>query len=198
MPTPAPRQPGDRAQATQARREQIAQATIEVLAERGYAATTFEAICEHAGLSSKRLISYHFATKEDLLAAVLGKVIADSAAYMRPRIHATNNPGDQLAAYIRANVEFIAAHPAHVRAVQQIVSNAKAVPGEHQNTALALLAALFANGQHTGVFRPFHPELMASTVRAAIDAVADRLLAGLDPVLCADELVTTFTHATRS
>jgi Bacterial regulatory proteins, tetR family len=69
--------PGGRAQATQARREQIVQATIDVLAERGYAGTTFDAICAHAGLSSKRLISYHFATKDDLLATVLTDAVAD-------------------------------------------------------------------------------------------------------------------------
>jgi AcrR family transcriptional regulator len=197
MPASPPRT-GDRAQATRARREQIVQATIEVLAGKGYAATTFEAICGHAGLSSKRLISYHFATKDDLLAAVLTTVIADAAAYMHPRIAAADGPREQLAAYIRANVEFVAAHPGHVRAVQQIAFNGPALPGSHEDTALGLLAELFEQGVRAGEFRPLDARLMATTVRAAIDAAAGPLLDGLDPAHCATELVTAFDHATRA
>jgi AcrR family transcriptional regulator len=196
MPASAPRA-GDRAQATQARREQIVQATIEVLAEKGYAATTFEAICGHAGLSSKRLISYHFAGKDDLLAAVLTRVVADAAAYMHPRIAAAAGPREQLTAYIRSNVEFVAAHPGHVRAIQQIAFNAGPAPVGWQDEALALLAELFEQGMRTGTFRPMDPWLMARTVRAAIDAAAEPLLAGFDPDRCATELATAFDHATR-
>ncbi|MFC4116820.1 TetR/AcrR family transcriptional regulator [Nonomuraea zeae] len=207
MPASPPRT-GDRAQATRARREQIVQATIEVLAGKGYAATTFEAICGHAGLSSKRLISYHFATKDDLLAAVLTTVIADAAAYMHPRIMAADGPRAQLSAYIRANVEFVAAHPAHVRAVQQIAFNARprpgvspdspGSPGSAEDTALALLAELFERGVRAGAFRPLDARLMATAVRAAIDAAAGPLLDGLDPEHCATELATAFDHATRA
>jgi AcrR family transcriptional regulator len=195
MPTPAP---VDRARATQARREQIVQATIEVLAERGYAGTTFEAICGHAGLSSKRLISYHFATKDDLLADVLAKVLTDAAAYMHPKIVAAEGPREKLATYIRANVEFIAANPAHVRAVQQIAFNAAPAPYGTQDRALGLLAELFEQGGRSGEFRVFDAQLMAMTVRATIDAVAARLLTGLDPAVAAEELVTTFDLATRN
>jgi AcrR family transcriptional regulator len=189
---------GDRARATEARKAQIATATIAVLAERGYGGTTFEAICEHAGLSSKRLISYHFATKDELFATVLRTVVLDAAAYMRPWLDAAQGARESLAAYIRANVAFIAAHPAHVRAVQQIVFNTPSVPSEEGDAAISRLAALFVDGQRTGSFRTFHSVLMASTLRAALDAAADRLINGLDPHLCADELAETFDRATRA
>jgi hypothetical protein len=39
---------------------------------------------------------------------------------------------------------------------------------------------------------------MAMTVRATIDAVAARVLTGLDPAVAAEELVTTFDLATRN
>ncbi|GAB1819830.1 TetR/AcrR family transcriptional regulator [Herbidospora sp. RD11066] len=188
--------PVDRASATQARRDQIVQATIEVLAERGFTGTSFEAICGHAGLSSKRLISYHFATKDDLLAAVLTKVLTDAAAYMHPKIVTAESSREKLATYIRTNVEFIAANPAHIRAVQQIAFNTQ--PTGAGNPALALLAQLFDQGREAGEFRAFDPHLMAMTVRATIDAVADRLVTGLEPVAAAEELVTTFDLATRS
>ena len=183
---------------TAARRDQIVAATIGVLAERGYAGTSYDAICVAAGLSSKRLISYHFTSKDELLAEVLHRVTADAGEYMRPAIEAAESPAEKLAAYIRSNVEFIAAKPDHVRAVQQIVSSHVPVPDEEVDGAVARLIGLFDSGQQTGDFRAFDSTLMAVTLRAAFDAVAGRLVGGSDPQLCADELTGTFHRATRS
>ena len=58
--------------------------------------------------------------------------------------------------------------------------------------------AVFDDGRRTGTFRSFDSAIMATTLRAAIDAVADRLVDRLDPELCADELVETFDRATRA
>ncbi|MEP7024912.1 MAG: TetR family transcriptional regulator, partial [Actinomycetota bacterium] len=44
-----------------ARRSQIVTATIDVIAEVGFGQASFARIAERAGLSSTRLISYHFA-----------------------------------------------------------------------------------------------------------------------------------------
>ncbi|MER7209079.1 helix-turn-helix domain-containing protein [Streptosporangium sp. NPDC020072] len=187
-----------RAAATEARRAQIASATIAVLAERGYAETTFEAICEHAGLSSKRLISYHFSTKEQLFEAVVGQVTADAAAFMRPRLDAATGARALLEAYIRANIAFVAAHPGHVRAIQQIVYNHVPVGGREHDAAIGRLVALFEDGQRAGTFRAFDGELMGTALRSAIDATADRVVNGHDADHCADELVEIFDRATRA
>jgi AcrR family transcriptional regulator len=183
---------------TAARRDQIVAATIGVLAERGYAATSYDAICAVAGLSSKRLISYHFTSKDELLAEVLHRVTTDAGEYMRPAIEAADGPAAKLAAYLRANIEFIAAKPDHVRAVQQIVLSQATVPDEEADGAIARLVSLFDEGQRSGDFRPFDSALMAVTLRAAIDAVAGRLVAGADPRRCADELTEIFHRATRA
>ncbi|MER6583598.1 TetR/AcrR family transcriptional regulator [Nonomuraea sp. NPDC001023] len=187
---------GTRQAATEARKAQIASAAIAVLAERGYPETTFEAICHHAGLSSKRLISYHFSTKEQLFEAVVRQVVSDAAAFMRPAIEAASGARAQLEAFIRANIAFIAAHPAHVRAVQQIAFNRAPVGGGERDAAIARLVALFEDGQRSGAFRTFDSVLMATSLRAGIDAVADRVAGGLDPDHCADELAELFDRAT--
>ena len=58
--------------ASAARRTQIINATIETVAEAwGFARTTFTRIAERGGLSSTRLISYHFQDKADLMRAVI-------------------------------------------------------------------------------------------------------------------------------
>ncbi len=69
-------------------------------------------------------------------------------------------------------MEFIAANPAHVRAVQQIAFNAPPPSTGSEDRALDLLAELFEQGAKAGEFRAFDPKLMATTLRATIDAVA--------------------------
>ncbi|MEV7804093.1 TetR/AcrR family transcriptional regulator [Microbispora sp. NPDC088329] len=189
---------GTRQAATEARKTQITSAAIAVLAERGYAETTFEAICEHAGLSSKRLITYHFASKERLFEAVVQKVVADAAAFMRPALLAAHGARAQMEAFIRSNIAFVARHPGHVRAVQQIAFNKAPVGGRDRDAAIARLVALLAEGQRTGAFRTFDCTVMGATLRSAIDTMAERVVDGLDPDVCADELVELFDRATRA
>jgi AcrR family transcriptional regulator len=63
-----------RSAAATARRSQILEATIDVVAEEGFAKASFARICERAGLSSTRLISYHFAGKAELVSALVEHV----------------------------------------------------------------------------------------------------------------------------
>ncbi|MCO5972476.1 TetR/AcrR family transcriptional regulator, partial [Actinoallomurus soli] len=179
--------------ATAARKEQITRAAIALLAERGHQATTFEAICREAGLSSKRLITYHFSSKDELLAAVADQVVADAEAYMRPALDATTGARELLAALIRANVAFIADNAPQVRALQQIFLNGGLGDWQrHHIDSVNRLAGLFADGQRTGAFRSFDPQVMAAALRASIDSVSPLLSAGLTPGRCADELVEIF------
>jgi AcrR family transcriptional regulator len=184
--------------ATAARKEQITRAAIALLAERGYQATTFEAICREAGLSSKRLITYHFSSKDELLAAVADQVVADADAYIRSALESANGAREVLAAIIRANVAFVAGHSPQVRALQQIFLNGGLGDWErHHLDSVNRLAGMLADGQRTGAFRSFDPQVMAATLRASLDSVAPLLSTGLDPGRCADELVELFDRGIR-
>ncbi len=184
-----------------ARRAQIMHTAIQVLAEHGYGGTSFARIREQARLSSTRLISYHFAGKQDLMTSILKHVIEQAGAYMGPLIHAESTLRGQLAAYIRANLRFLAEHPAATRALQEILTQ----PHEDwTGTASAqhtedLLAQLFRQGQAHGEFGHFDPTVMAFTVRAAIDATVARMAhePHLDLNAHAEELVALFDRATR-
>jgi AcrR family transcriptional regulator len=189
--------PTTRKAATAARKEQIIRAAIAVLAERGYQATTFEAICDEAGLSSKRLITYHFSGKDELFAAVADHIVAEADAQMRPALDAPTDARDLLAALIRANVIFIAGHLEQMRALQQIILNGGHAWDRHHLESLERLAHLFDNGQSTGAFRPCNSQIMAATLRASLDSTYGLLSAGLDSEACANELVDLFDRATR-
>jgi AcrR family transcriptional regulator len=186
-----------RHQATAARRDQIIGAAIALLAERGYQATTFDAICEHAGLSSKRLITYHFSTKDELLNAVAEGVVADAEAFMRPALDAATTPRELLAAVIRTNVAFMAGHPEQMRALQQIILNGAEAWVPHHTESIDRLARLFADGQRTGAFRPGNPQVRAAALRGALDSMSAPLSAGVDPGQCGEELAELFERATR-
>lgn len=183
--------------ATAARKEQIIGTAITLLGELGYQATTLEAICEEAGLSSKRLITYHFSTKDELFAAVADHIAASAETSVQSALTAAASDRELLATVIRANVAFIADHSPQMRALQQILLNGgQGVWERHHIESLNGLARLFAQGQRTGAFRSFDPQVMAAALRASIDSVTPLLSAGLDPVSCGNELVELFDRAT--
>ncbi|GIF48267.1 TetR family transcriptional regulator [Asanoa ferruginea] len=176
-------------------------AAIDTIAELGYGNASFARIAKRAGISSTRLISYHFDDKAELVRAVVGAVLAEAADYMGKRLRAGGTRPELLATYIESNLEFIAEHPTAIRAVNEIAANARADDGtslvrlEDVDDPVSRLATLFREGQEAGDFRPFDPVVMAVTLRAAIDAAAAR--PDLDPHAYAAELVALFSLATR-
>ncbi|MFF4380601.1 TetR/AcrR family transcriptional regulator [Kitasatospora sp. NPDC001547] len=208
-PAPAPPQAGrgsGRSVTTDARRTQIVAATIETVAELGYARASFAQIAKRARLSSVRLISYHFQDKEDLFQALVDTVQEAARTFMQPRIHARTGPAAQLAAYIEANLEFLAEHPVEVRALVDVLANARREDGSPLvssagfDTPVALLVQHLRDGQLSGDFRPFDAGAMATAIRASIDAAANRLSTGddFDARAYGRELVTLFALATRN
>ena len=152
------------------RRAQIVRSAIEVIAEAGYAKASFSRIAKHAGLSSTGMISYHFAGKDDLLAACVAEIERVTGAFMEPRIDAAVGHVAQLRAYVEANVALVGEHPAEVRALIDLVKNAgsrsDAVDGR-----LALFEEHFRTGQAAGVFAAFDARTAALAFTTGLDAV---------------------------
>ena len=97
--------------APEERRAQIIAAAIETIAELGYAQTSFAKIAKRAGISSTRLISYHFAGKDDLMRAVVIDIVTSANEFMGPRIEAQTDFGARLEAYIRSTWSICATIP---------------------------------------------------------------------------------------
>ncbi|GLZ77842.1 TetR family transcriptional regulator [Actinorhabdospora filicis] len=188
--------------AAKARRDEIIAATLTVLARDGYAGTSFKRIVDEAGLSSTRLISYHFDGKEELLLAVLRTVAERGAEAMRAAMAIEHTMAGRLAAYIRANLEFLGGDPVYAPALAEIIHNLRAwrsEPGGDADIAVEQLAGLLRVGQTTREFGDFDPVVMAVAIRASIDAVALRLAArpGLDLAHHIDELLAIYRAATE-
>jgi AcrR family transcriptional regulator len=152
------------------RRAQIVTAAIEVIAEDGFAKASFSRIAKHAGLSSTGMISYHFAGKDDLLAACVAEIEQVTGAFMQPRIDAADGHVAQLRAYIESNIALVGEHPAAVRALIDIVRNSRSASAA-VNGRLALFEEHFRTGQAAGIFRPFDTRTVAIALMTGLDAV---------------------------
>lgn len=189
-----------------ARRAQIVAAAVDTIAELGYAQASLARIAERIGVS-KGVISYHFARKEDLVREVITDVIARAVAYARPRMEAESTGRGKLRAAIESNVTFMGEYRHHMVALFEIAVNTRGT-GSSPNPAMArvlqdsaaALRELLAVYQAAGEFRAdFDPQVMATAIRAAIDAVPRRLVVepGFDVGHYGRELADIFDLATR-
>jgi TetR/AcrR family transcriptional regulator, fatty acid metabolism regulator protein len=187
-----------------ARRAQIVDCAIDTIAELGFARASVDQIAKRAGVS-KGVITYHFPNKEEIVDAIVEKVVTAGRAYMEPRIVAETSAAGRLRAYIESDLEFIDAHRKALIALVEIAMNARRADGslvigpESLAQRAANLEDLLRAGQRSGEFRRFNTRVMALTIIQAIDAVPALLLRepSLDVKLHARELATVFALATR-
>jgi AcrR family transcriptional regulator len=182
------------------RRAQIVAAAIETIADVGYANASFAQIARRAGLSSTGLISYHFAGKSDLMAQVAQETFAAMGEHMAGRMSGARTQAQALEAYIRGITEFIAAHRRQMKAVLEIFMNGGfSYTPDTELIALSPVEGILRGGQSAGEFRQFDTTIMAAVIQRAIDGLPFLLETHPDIDLgrYADELVTTFTLATR-
>lgn len=186
-----------------ARRAQLIECAIEVIAEVGVEKASFVAIAERAGIS-RGVISYHFASRADLLDSIVAEVYQLGAAAMSDSVVDSPSPREALAAFITGSVRFYAAFPRQMTALSAIFASghlpeAPARDGRVEHAAEMMeVDSILANGQIRGDFRDFDTRIMTMTIRAALDAALQRIRAGDDPQQLGSELATTFDIATRA
>ncbi|MEC3980006.1 TetR/AcrR family transcriptional regulator [Amycolatopsis sp. H20-H5] len=190
-----------------ARRAQIIGATIGTIADVGYRKTTFTRIKERAGLSSTRIISYHFTNKAGLMQAVVSTVSEQKAEFLRERTRGRVDPGDRagnLRAHIETSVEFLRAYPECTKVLVEMAANAEDEDGWYltgpmvDQLRVGGLSRQLKQGQDEGAFGTFSPEVMAMSVAQAIDGVAAQYAANpqLDLENYGKELADLFERAT--
>jgi AcrR family transcriptional regulator len=190
-----------------ARRAQIIGATIGVIADLGYRKATFAKIKERAGLSSTRMISYHFTNKAGLMQAVLSTVVETKNEFLKERTGGGVDPADRpgyLRAHIETSIAFLRAYPECVRVLTEMAANADDADGWVMTKVLVDdmrvhgPARQLKQGQAEGRFGAFTPEVMAMSIAQAIDGVAAAYAAdpSLDLEQYGREVADTFVKAT--
>lgn len=106
----------------QARRAQLVEVTIRLIAEHGYAGCSLQRIAESAGIT-KAAVIYHFATKRAVIRAAYDEVIAGLAAHVGALIEQAATPAGRVDAYVRGLVGYMGAHPDHVRVIVEALDD---------------------------------------------------------------------------
>ena len=180
----------------QARRRQIVDVAIGVLADVGLAAASTVAIARRAGIS-RGVLTYHFRDRADLVDAVVERVYDVAREHLAHRVASAGGPADALHAFVAGSIDFYAAFPDHMAALAAIYTAGERTGegrrddrGDHRQE-LDDVATLLTAGQEDGSFRGFDVGLMAASVRALLDLALVRVRRGDDPRRLTDELTTT-------
>ena len=162
-----------------ARRAQIIDATIEVLADYGYVNLSFSRIAKHAKISPS-LISYHFKDKNELLMEVLTTVTAERVKHVQAAIQGAATAADKLQLALEADLAHMGTHPKHFPAVVEITFNSRDENGKitymlddnnqpQDDPNTKLLADILHSGQQSGEFSDFDVDHVALVLDAARD-----------------------------
>lgn len=185
----------------EARRRQIIDCTIELVAERGPAAASLSAIAARAGIS-KAAVLYHFSSKDAVLDATLQHVLTSYAAAVGERVDAASGPEEMLVAYLRGTIAYMLDHRAQVRVlVEGLLRDPELAPGSARQAGRWLaVAGILEEGQRTGAFRPFDPRALALMINGAVDGVVGEWVGApdLDLHAAGAELETAVLLAVRA
>jgi len=187
-----------------ARRRQIIEATIQAVAEDGYAGASLAKLAARAKIS-KSIISYHFSGKDELLENTVHSIYVDIWSFVHPRLIAEKSARDQLRAYIESEFAYLEAHRPQLLTIGYILMNHRDKNGalylleQAEKTNLTRLGQMLEAGQKSGEFRSFAITPMALTLMHSINGALGHWAAHPDLSLSdyARELVTIFYLATR-
>lgn len=184
-----------------ARRAQIMECAIEVIADLGYAHASLDQIARRAGIS-KGVISYHFNGKEELIQEIIRTQYISGYTFITSRLKTESSAAGILRAYIESDLEFMRLNPRHIIALVDIYLNDRNAAGKLRSdnaTDMKNLENILKSGQESGEFREFPTSVMAQVIRSAIDAVPIqmRLHPSFDVAAYARELTVIFDLATR-
>ena len=169
---------------TAVRRQQIIDATIRVMAAKGWNETSIDEITREAGVS-RGLVSYHFKDKAQLLSGVLASCQDTFAATVAGAIAASPNPLDQVRSATRSAVLMARDHPAPYEVLMHFSASARSDPdlaeqvrGLYRGFRQAIAEGI-RRGQASGHFRMVDPDVAAARHVGAIVGLALQWL--LDP-----------------
>lgn len=188
---------------TTARRAQIVEAAIRVIARDGLSKASFGRIATEAGLSSAGMISYHFADKDELLTVLSDVALGDCVAAIEAAVAAADEPAQGLTAYLTSFVRWQDTHRDEVDALWRLSAGWKR-PGEpaafDEGLLRAPLLRVLRAGREAGTFRPVPVEWTAHTILCAVEGYQQAMhdYPGLDADAYAAMLVDLFESGLRA
>ncbi|MCX7746036.1 MAG: TetR family transcriptional regulator [Clostridia bacterium] len=160
---------------TEARREQIIKAAIDVICEIGYANVSLPQIAKKANISTG-LISYHFSGKDDLINHTLMYLSQQEWSYISGKVGPKQTPTEKLIAFIEASIAYQVTHQVNNMALVEIVFNARTpervpyykIEDNEKDALYELLEEILCKGQESKEFCVFNPEVASTIIKGAI------------------------------
>jgi len=190
-----------------ARRRQIIDAAIDVIAESGWTQTSIRKVAGRVGIAMSA-VQYHFGTKDGLVDAIVEHTIRTAIAAVGPAVSAETTASARLAAYIRGSVSYYDENRRLLAAMTYIENEyrrTEQVTAEGSRLDPALLeeakildpTQILTFGLSSGEFDEFPVRATAIALRASIHAAVENILRdpAFDPVAFGEELVIIFGRA---
>ena len=163
-------------------RERLLQGAIDLISERGYAATSVDAICRHAG-TAKTALYWHFKSKEGLLNAIIERVNQDWIREISESTAVIGDPSERLDRLIAALRRIVEEKPHLLRLLLSVLLERG---DQSPETRLAILQVFSRSGQALvdGISRAVDSdlpriEMVAHTILSLLQTALIRRL--LDP-----------------
>jgi AcrR family transcriptional regulator len=185
-----------RSQASRARRDQTIEATVVTLAELGYRRCSFVEITKRAGLSSTRLISYHFDSRDELMTQGAFRVLDQLGAAAAARVDVAGSPAAAVRAYVETNLEYMDTHRAQMAAMTELPCAGVLKVSAEQGSA-GVQALIIGEACRAGQLRDLDPQVAAAIVQRSVEGAALLLREDprIDPASHAAELMRFFDAA---
>ena len=163
------------ASGTAARREELLAAAARVFAEKGFAAASMQELAEAMSLKPTALYHY-FASKDELLAEVVGKAHTEAWQTVSRAIAATNDPRHALTAFVEALTSWASGRRNEANLLLQAQPVSEGAGRDAVDRAVATyrdcVTELVRRGQSDGQLkRDVDPELASAAILGAVAAV---------------------------
>jgi AcrR family transcriptional regulator len=181
----------------QARRAQLVDATIDLVARHGYAGTSLARIAEAARIS-KATVLYHFPSKDAVVRAAYESVIGGLTAHVGAAV-APHTGAAAFEAYIRSLVSHLHERPERARLIAEAIGGDEEVtdsPGAQARWQT--VADLVEAAKRAGDYRSdVDARVTAIAVNGAIDAIVAERMADptFDTPAAAEQLIAMLRRA---
>ncbi|MGC4938664.1 TetR/AcrR family transcriptional regulator [Kribbella sp. DT2] len=181
-----------------ARRDQLVQSAIAVIAELGAERASVVRIAQHAGVS-RGVVAYHFHDLADLYDAVVREVYRIGAEQLSRPVADAPTPREALLRFVAGSIDFYTTFPRHLTALSEIFARRARDSTEQHQREVDDVVTLLRAGQAAGQLRAFDADVMAGIVRGVLDSAVARLRENtVDVAVLREELVSAVDAMTTA
>lgn len=199
-----PRRPmGKQTFTERARRDQLIEVTIDLVARYGYAKCSLQRIADAAGIT-KAAVIYHFDSKAEVIKAAYEMVLATMIGQVTERVEAAATPKAAVEGYLAGMIDYVRRNPKHIRMITEAIVEGDETGVEDRPTSPSRregLATLIDAAKADGAYRSdVDATHLAIILGGALDAIAATYLTepDLDLTAATDELLELLHRGART